>query len=120
MNIQNESLCPHCAGKSRYPRIDAVVALAHLSQQQIADLLGIPQPDVSAILRYTETPRQRFAVRPERVARGEQCGNSRLTEDQVRAIRADTRTYRAIAADYAIVPSAIHQIKTRKTWRHVD
>ncbi|WP_107327480.1 HNH endonuclease [Agrobacterium pusense] len=44
----------------------------------------------------------------------------KLTEDEVRAIRADGRKQRDIAADYGVSQSAIMMIKTRRNWRHLE
>ena len=54
-----------------------------------------------------------------RGVRGETQGLSKLTEDDVRAIRADPRKLVAIAADYGVSFSSISYIKLRKTWMHV-
>lgn len=50
---------------------------------------------------------------------GEQCGRSKLNEDQVRAILIDRRTLQMIAVDYAVTLATIGYIKQRKTWRHI-
>jgi DNA invertase Pin-like site-specific DNA recombinase len=50
---------------------------------------------------------------------GETNGQAKLTEDQVRAIRADTRTQAAIAKDYGIAFQQISRIKNRTRWAHV-
>jgi hypothetical protein len=50
---------------------------------------------------------------------GEKHSNAKLTEDQVRAIRLDIRTSRAIAAEFNISQVAVVFIKNRKTWKHV-
>lgn len=51
--------------------------------------------------------------------KGEAHPNAKLTQEQVVAIRADTRTLTEIAKDYDVTNHAIHRIRTRKTWRHV-
>jgi hypothetical protein len=51
--------------------------------------------------------------------RGENNALAKLTEDQVRAIRADTRILTEIAKDYGIYFSTVHKIKKRESWRHV-
>jgi hypothetical protein len=44
-----------------------------------------------------------------------------LDEDKIRAIRRDLRPYTVIMRDYGIKSLAtVHQIKARKTWKHVD
>jgi hypothetical protein len=47
---------------------------------------------------------------------GENHHKSKLTSEQVRSIRSDTRLHREIAADYAIVRSVVSEIKSGKIW----
>lgn len=54
-----------------------------------------------------------------RQARGERNASAKLNEEQVRAIRADERLQREIAADYGVADHTISSIKNRKTWKHV-
>lgn len=51
--------------------------------------------------------------------KGEQISPN-LSDDDVRAIRADQRPQTKIAAQYGISQSNVSQIKARKTWVHVD
>lgn len=60
---------------------------------------------------------------PERAARGERVGGAKLTENQVREIRAlrsEGATLISIAALYGVRLTNIQQIVTRQTWRHVN
>lgn len=50
---------------------------------------------------------------------GEMNNSAKLTADQVRAIRSDTRKLSEIATDYGIGQSTASQIRTRKLWPHV-
>ena len=50
---------------------------------------------------------------------GETNAQAKLTEDQVRAIRADTRTQMVIAKDYGMTFQQISRIKNRTRWKHV-
>ncbi len=50
---------------------------------------------------------------------GTNHGSSKLTDDQVRAIRADKRASRTIAPEYGISQVAVVFIKNRKTWKHL-
>jgi hypothetical protein len=52
-------------------------------------------------------------------AERERGGPTKLTAEKVRAIRADSRSLRVIAADYGVTFSNIRQIKTGQTWQHV-
>ncbi len=54
-----------------------------------------------------------------RQATGEDHGNSKLTETDVIAIRADTRSQSKIAVDYGVSRSLISCIKLHKRWKHV-
>lgn len=58
-------------------------------------------------------------VERDRQTRGEASVHAKLTEDQVRAIRADTRKHEDIAADYGVDSSHISRVKTGKAWRCV-
>lgn len=60
-----------------------------------------------------------FAKGRQHSRKGEDSGMAKLTETKVLAIRADTRTQKAIAADYGVDPSLISFVKTRKIWNHV-
>lgn len=50
---------------------------------------------------------------------GSRHGLAKLTEDDVRKIRADTRLHREIGADFNISIQVVGQIKLRKCWNHV-
>lgn len=50
---------------------------------------------------------------------GELCGASKLTEDKVRAIRAEKGSYLDIAVKYNIAKSTVAQIVNRITWKNV-
>ena len=74
------------------------------------------------------TPAQnsRDAVDRGRMARGETVGGARLTEADVRAIRAAyvphsrDANQRALARRYGVDQGTITQLLLRKTWRHVS
>ena len=53
-------------------------------------------------------------------ARGERNGQSKLTEEQVRAIRSDDRAARLVAADFGIHKQTVIGIRARKRWAHVE
>lgn len=48
--------------------------------------------------------------------KGEENTTSKLTEEQVLAIRADTRSHRIISLDYGVTKACIGFIKRRVTW----
>lgn len=60
-------------------------------------------------------------VKPERVARGTRQGTSKLTDDQVRAIRAlrPHLTVRALALQFGVSSSTIQDIVTWQIWKHI-
>ena len=51
--------------------------------------------------------------------KGSANGNSKLTDDDVRAIRRDTRRQVDIAATYGIAQTVVSKIKLHQAWRHV-
>ena len=55
-----------------------------------------------------------------RQVKGSKQHLSKLTEEQVRAIRKDSRKHRIIANEYNIAKSNIWFIKSRTTWKHVE
>lgn len=69
--------------------------------------------------RFGTGERHGSKTMPERFARGERHGMARLQSDQVLAIRADVRQYKAIAEAYGIKVRTVAAIKKRQTWRHL-
>jgi hypothetical protein len=53
-----------------------------------------------------------------RTARGERL-HAKLTEDDVLRIRADSRSHRAIGADYGVAHSTVGNIKRGRKWSHL-
>lgn len=58
-------------------------------------------------------------VAKDRSAKGSNNGRSKLTEQQVRAIRADKRTLTEVAKEYGVCIGTISLIRQRKIWQHV-
>lgn len=50
---------------------------------------------------------------------GRRHGMVKLTEDQVREIRASSATERELAKQYGVSDSAIHGVRAGKTWKHL-
>lgn len=81
---------------------------------------GIPTNNTAINLRWASAAENEAdKLAHGTIARGSRGGNSRLTENQVRAIRADHRSQRRIAADYGITQANVSSLKLRKTWSHV-
>lgn len=55
----------------------------------------------------------------DRHTRGERNAASKLTADQVLAIRADHRTQVVIAAEYGILQTTVSEIKLGHRWKHL-
>jgi hypothetical protein len=51
--------------------------------------------------------------------RGSRHGMHKLTDEQVLAIRRDSRPGTVIAAEYGVYPSCVSKIRTGKAWRHL-
>lgn len=61
-------------------------------------------------------------TKPERTPRGSAHGSSKITEQDVLAIRAapkDIGSGRRLATQFGVSPTAICLIRSRKNWRHV-
>jgi hypothetical protein len=54
------------------------------------------------------------------VFHGERNGNSKLTPDLVRAIRASNEQHKVIAWRFGISLSSVNDIRNGRAWRHVD
>jgi len=59
-------------------------------------------------------------VKKKRHLYGEAHRKAKLTDDQVRLIRSDTRRQVDIAAAYGVTQGLIGMIKRREIWRHVE
>jgi hypothetical protein len=68
-----------------------------------------------------QTPQQNSDDKNVRgvMARGERQGGSKLTENQVKEIRASLVRYETLSAKYGISIAQISRIKNRKHWVHV-
>ena len=69
----------------------------------------------------TPADRVRNMVAKERAASGEQHGNARLTEGDVRVIRVRAATgekQKGLAREYGVHRTTISRVVRRKTWRH--
>jgi hypothetical protein len=71
---------------------------------------------------FVGPPRDNSAdmVMKGRSSRGEKRPLAKLTDQQVRAIRADVRMLKDIAADYGVSFQLISGIRNGKRWTHVD
>lgn len=59
------------------------------------------------------------ATKPESIRRGEDNGSSKLTADQVIAVRASTDTRSDIAKQFGITKGTVTDIKKRHSWKHI-
>lgn len=58
-------------------------------------------------------------IHPDKVRRGEAHGNSTITEEIVRRVRAGAGTNRAVAAELGLSEAHVSKIRSRKLWAHV-
>lgn len=52
--------------------------------------------------------------------KGERHGNSKLSADDIIAIRSDGRMHRIIAADYGIARTTVSNIIHKRLWAHIE
>lgn len=90
-------------------------AKGNVTQQELADLFGLKQITVSNIV-LRKTWQHLDQEQPQR-----KTGKSRLTPDEVRAIRQaeGTITMKALADQYHVYPSTISGIWARKIWKDI-
>lgn len=111
-------------GKKRCSRCREVKSLEEFYMDNAAK--GYRKARCKSCTQQDEAPRwedlraQRRSKDPTPTPRGEACRSARLTEQSVRAIRADDRRHKEIAADYDISRSNVSAIKTRQNWGHVQ
>lgn len=67
----------------------------------------------------TEQENHDDAVARERVARGSRLPQTKLTEDQVLAIRHDIGTHQVVADRFGVSRELIGQIRRGKIWKHI-
>jgi HNH endonuclease len=70
---------------------------------------------------YAGTPKQNTddCIERNRFPYGIKHGMAKLTEEQVRAIRVDSRLHRIIALEYGLDRAYVGQIKNRISWKHI-
>jgi hypothetical protein len=81
------------------------------------DVPGCVRPDHLFLGTQPDNLKDMTAKGRRSAARGEKHSSAKLTVEQVNAIRADQRTHREIAKDYAIGKSTVGNIKQGVTWR---
>jgi hypothetical protein len=62
----------------------------------------------------------RGADNPPPRGKGARNGNSLLTEDKVRYIRASTASHAALGRELGVTDVCIHKVRKRHTWSHVE
>jgi hypothetical protein len=71
------------------------------------------------LLTGTHADNVRDRVIRKRTAIGERASKAKLTESDVRAIRASAEPLRKLAARYGVTSDAIQAIRYRRSWKHV-
>lgn len=54
------------------------------------------------------------------IHRGESAGSSKLTDQQVRTIKASPLSTKVLAAEYGVVRTTIQRIRSGARWTHID
>lgn len=94
------------------------------SMAMLAKMFGVKQPTISCLInrqtwRHLNIPNVEFRKR----CRGEQIGNSKLTEESVKKIRKDygqnLKIQSQLAEEYGVHQSTIWGIIHRKIWNHI-
>lgn len=89
--------------------------------QECRHLNGDPSDNQLCNLKWgTKTEQWEDMILHKVAPLGARSGHSKLSEEQIRAIRTDKRRQRVIAAEYGVHQVTIHKIKCRKTWAHLE
>lgn len=104
-------------GKVVYAHRRAVNAEEGVVVRHICDNPLCVNPD--HLIKGTSAENSADMVAKGRQAKGEDCGNSKLTEEEVIAIRCSHLTSRQLAKLFNISKTNVLDIKKRKTWRHL-
>lgn len=103
-------------------RFDGKLQYVHRARRLLEDGLEL---DASGPVRQTCGNRLCAALEhlvhggPKAPALGERNGRSKLSDEQVRAIRADERSHSMVAAEYGVSVPTISQLRLGRTWRHI-
>lgn len=81
---------------------------------------GCKTNDAASNLRWATPSENELDKREHGTSpQGERNASAKLTEDQVRAIRASADGSFALARAYGIAPGTVWAIRARKLWRHI-
>lgn len=109
-------------GRQRKDLIHRIVMRAFVGESglQVNHKDGIKENNDLRNLEYcTPGENLRHCIEILGKKRGTGSGSAKFTESDIPKIRADTRTLKAIAADYGVTLQAIHLVKSRKNWGHI-
>jgi hypothetical protein len=106
------------ATRAAYRELGGKALLPGLLLRHICDTPLCVNPD--HLLPGTHEDNMADMMSRNRSAKGECQGNSKLTADDIRAIRASAGKQRDIAARFGIKQATVWRIKHRLAWPHVD
>ena len=116
----------HRNGKQEVRQIHRMVAEAFLGEPPadkpwaLHGTNGVSDNSVSNLYWGDQERNEKDKIRDGTLLHGEKAPWAKLTESDVKAIRADTRPHKEIAADYPIGRAAVGAIKRRQTWSHLE
>lgn len=116
----------HYAAKLTATEVQAIRADLRPTRVLAAEY-GVTNGTISFVRRKTSawktagdfTPLSGVLLHRANTLRGERASGSKLTEVQVRAIRADSAPVADIAGRYGVNRGTVRGIKTRQTWAHI-
>lgn len=115
-------------GRSERRSVHGLVAEAFLGRrprgQQVRHLDGDPANNTASNLAYgTQSDNEADKVRHGRSNRGQRCGASKLTREDVRFARVASAfgvSDAELSTLLGVTPSGIHAARTRRTWKWLD
>ncbi len=106
----------HRAHRFLFERMNGPIGGGHVCCHS-CDNRACVNPD--HIFLGTQAQNMADMVKKGRQRRGSEHHNARLREDDIVAIRRDTREQAEIARSYGVSQVAVSMVKLRKTWKHV-
>lgn len=98
----------------------AAIIADHRGHTLVAREYGTSPQVVFYIRKAAGKDTSTYKANDPKARKGKDNPHAKLTEDDIRAIRASTELPRFVAPLYGIIPDYVTMIRSRKVWKHVE